>query len=492
MLCRSPTPTLRRGVRRLRDLQSEGKCLVSSAERTSFPLGMALLVAGAFFMEILDATIIVPAIPLIAESFGVQPVDVNVAISAYLVTVAVLIPATGWMTDKFGIRPVFIAAIAVFTLASVGCALSVSLPMLVAMRIAQGVGGAMMVPVGRLAVLRYSDKVDRVRAIALLTWPALAAPVVAPVLGGAIATVGSWRWIFIVNIPIGIVGFLLALKLMRGAPAESPRPLDGRGLLLLGTGIGAALIALESIRVSGTDWLLVAIGGAIAVALLFLAVRHLLRAPHPLVKLGVLKFRSLRITVTAGSVYRMVITAVPFLLPLQFQLVYGWTPFMAGLMVSALFIGNLSIKPFTTPLMRRFGIKRVLLVNGLLSVLWFALLALLHPGLPIWLIVVVLYVSGALRSIGFTAYNSLAFSDVEGDDLTHGNTLNASVQELAAGVGIAVAALLLSQFTPLADGELGLAYSWTFGVLAVVLALTLIETVRLPRDAGAAVTGSRR
>lgn len=452
---------------------------------------MALLVAGCFFMEILDATIITPAIPLIASSFGVEPVDVNVAISAYLVTVAVLIPATGWMTDRFGIRRVFIAAIVVFTLASIGCALSVSLPMLVGMRVLQGIGGAMMVPVGRLAVLRYSAKLDRVRAIALLTWPALAAPVVAPVLGGAIATVGSWRWIFIVNIPIGIVGFLLALKLMRGGPADSSRPLDWRGLLTLGAGIAAALIAFESIRVTGTDWILVVLGTAAAVVLLGIAVVHLRRAAQPLIQLSVLRFRSLRITVTAGSLYRMVLTAVPFLLPLQFQLVFGWTPFMAGLMVAALFAGNLTIKPITTPLMRRFGIKRVLLVNGIVSVGWFALLAVLQPGLPVWAIAVILYVSGALRSIGFTAYNTLAFADIEGDNLTHGNTLNASVQELAAGVGIAVAALLLSQLTPLVGGDLGTAYRWTYLVLAGMLALTLIETLRLPRNAGAEVSGTR-
>lgn len=452
---------------------------------------MALLVAGAFFMEILDATIITPAIPLIAASFDVEPVDVNVAISAYLVTVAVLIPATGWLTDRFGIRRVFIAAIVVFTLASIGCAVSVSLPMLVAMRVIQGIGGAMMVPVGRLAVLRYSDRLDRVRAIALLTWPALVAPVLAPVLGGGIATVGSWRWIFIVNIPIGIVGFLLALKLMRGTPADTARPLDWRGLLTLGAGIAAALIALESIRVTGTDWMLVAIGGAIAVVLLGIALVHLLRTAQPLVRLSVLRFRSLRLTVTAGSLYRMVITAVPFLLPLQFQLAFGWTPFMAGLMVAALFLGNLTIKPATTPLMRRFGIKRVLLVNGVLSVGWYALLAVLAPTLPIWLIVVILYVSGALRSIGFTAYATLAFADVEGDDLTHGNTLNASVQELASGVGIAVAALLLTQLTPVAGGQIGVAFSWTYLVLAGVLALTLIGTLRLPRAAGADVSGTR-
>jgi EmrB/QacA subfamily drug resistance transporter len=448
--------------------------------RPPFPRGMALLVAGALFMEILDATIVAPAIPRIAESLGVNAVNINVAISAYLVTVAVLIPATGWMADRFGVRRVFVTAIAVFTIASIGCAASVSLPMLVGMRVLQGIGGAMMVPVGRLAVLRDSDKSDLVRAIALLTWPALTAPVIAPALGGAIATFASWRWIFLINIPIGIAGFLLALKLVQGERAPSVRSLDWRSMLLIGLGIAAALIALEQIHVSGTEWQVVGVMGAVAVVLLGWAIRHLLRTDAPLVQLRVLREQTLRITVTAGSLYRMVITAVPFLLPLQFQFVFGWTPLSAGLMVAALFLGNLTIKPATTPLMRRFGIRNVLLVNGIASVGCFGLLMLLRPGLPIVVMAVILYVSGVLRSIGFTAYNSLAFSGIEGDDLTHGNTLNASVQELAAGLGIAVAALLLS---------LLVSYPYVYLALGVLLAATLIETLRLPRDAGSHVSG---
>ncbi|OBI74175.1 MFS transporter [Mycolicibacterium fortuitum] len=431
---------------------------------------MALLVAGALFMEILDATIIAPAIPLIASSFGVDAVDVNVAISAYLVTVAVLIPASGWLADRFGVRRVFIGAILVFTLASVGCAVSASLPMLVLMRVLQGVGGAMMVPVGRLAVLRHSSKSDLVRAIALLTWPALTAPVVAPVLGGAIATLGSWRWIFAVNIPIGVIGIVLALRLVRGGPHATVRPLDWPGLLALGSGIAAALIALENIRVSGTDWELVTGCGAAALVLLATAVWRLVTAAAPLMQLRVLQVHTLRITVVAGSLYRLVITAVPFLLPLQFQLQFGWTPLAAGVMVAALFAGNLTIKPATTPLMRRFGIRTVLLVNGVASVACFGLLAALRPGLPLAVIAVVLYLSGALRSVGFTAYNSLAFSDVDGERLTHANTLNASVQELAAGLGVAVAALLLSQFS---------SYSATYLVLGALLALTVVATVSM-------------
>lgn len=445
----------------------------------AFPRGVALLVAGAFFMEILDATIITPAIPRIAESFGVAALDVNVAISAYLMTVAVLIPVSGWAAARFGIRRVFLSAIVAFTLASVGCAAAASLPMLVAMRVLQGMGGAMMVPVGRLAVLRSTGKADLVRAIAVLTWPALIAPVLAPALGGAIATTGSWRWIFIVNIPLGVIGFLLALRMIRGEPASGRWSLDWPGMLLLGGGIATSLIALEKIRLRGTDWAVVAGGAVAATALLVAAVRRLLRAAQPLVQLRVLTVRTLRITVASGSLYRMVITAVPFLLPLQFQLEFGWTPLSAGLMVAVLFLGNLTIKPFTTPLMRALGIRTVLLVNAVLSVGCFGLLAVLHPGLPGVVVAAILYVSGALRSIGFTAYNSLAFSDVVGDDLTHANTLNAAVQELAAGLGIAVAAVLL--------GQVG-TYAATYGLLGLLMALTVIETLRLPVDAGGHVT----
>jgi EmrB/QacA subfamily drug resistance transporter len=452
---------------------------------------MALLVAGAFFMEILDATIIGPAIPSIARSFRVDPVDVNVAISAYLVTVAVLIPASGWVADRLGPRRVFLTAIALFTVASIGCAASISLPMLVAMRVLQGVGGAMMVPVGRLAVLRSSAKNDLVRAIAVLTWPALLAPVIAPAIGGAVATFWSWQWIFVVNIPIGIVGFALSLKLFHGNRVLDSSPLDWQGLTVLGAAIAAALIALEGIRLTGTDWRYVVIGAVGAVTLFVVATIHLRRSPHPLVDLRVLRTPTLRISVSAGALYRLVLTAVPFLLPLQFQLAFGWTPLSAGLMVAALFGGNIAIKPATTPLMRRFGIRRLLLGNAVLSAGWFGLLAAVRPDTPVWAIVGILFVSGAFRSIGFTAYNSLAFADIKSTELTHANTLNAAVQELAAGVGIAVAALAIVLLTPLASaGGYGTssAYSWTYLILGMITLLTAVETLRLPSDAGVLVT----
>ena len=211
---------------------------------TGLRRGLALLVAGAFFMEIVDATVIAPAAPLIAVDLGIRPADVSIAISGYLVTVAVLIPISGWAADRFGVRRVFTAAIAVFTLASVGCALAPNLAVLTATRVCQGVGGAMMVPVGRLAVLRATPKTDLIRAIAYLTWPALLAPVLAPAIGGVLAQYASWRWIFVVNVPLGLAGLVLARRLVPDLRAEAPPSLDRIGFLLTALGAGALVVAV--------------------------------------------------------------------------------------------------------------------------------------------------------------------------------------------------------------------------------------------------------
>src|SRR3954470_11021099 len=230
---------------------------------------LALLVAGAFFMEILDATVIAPAAPHIAEDLRVSAVSINVAITAYVLTLAVLIPISGWLTEKFGARRIFTFAVALFTLASAGCAAATSLPMLVATRVLQGVGGAMMVPVGRLVVIRTTDKTDLVRAIAYLTWPALAAPLVAPALGGVLSTYASWRWIFLVNVPLGVVALVLARRLVPDVRADDPAPLDLRGFLLAAGGIAALVFGLEGVAAERPRWA-VAIG-ALAFALLALA-----------------------------------------------------------------------------------------------------------------------------------------------------------------------------------------------------------------------------
>ena len=455
--------------------------------------GLALLVAGAFFMEILDATAIAPAAPHIAADLGVAPVEVNVAITGYVLTLAVLIPISGWLADRYGARRVFVTAIVLFTLASAGCAAAQDLPMLVATRVLQGAGGAMMVPVGRLVVLRTTAKTDLVRAIAYLTWPALAAPLIAPALGGVLSTYASWRWIFLVNLPLGLAGALLARRLVPDVRADRPGPLDRRGFLLAAAGLAALVVAMERLAAPRADWP-VAFGVLLVAAVALTAtVRHLLRAGRPLVDLRVLAVRTFRVTALGGSVFRAVITAIPFLLPLFFQLGFGWTAAHAGLVVIALFAGNIGIKPATTPLMRRFGIRAVMLGSVAASAACLAGMAFLQPDTPLPALLALLAISGIVRSTGFTTYNTVAFADVPADRMTSANTLMSTLQELGAGLGVAVGALLVRLGDPIADG-VGLgggdaAFRVAFVVLAVLLAVPAVEAFTLPRSAGNVVTG---
>ncbi|MBU2669345.1 MFS transporter [Actinoplanes bogorensis] len=450
--------------------------------------GLALLVAGAFFMEILDATVIAPAAPHIAEDLGVTPVSVHVAITAYLLTLAVLIPISGWLTERYGARRVFAVALIVFTLASIGCAAAQNLPMLVGTRVLQGVGGALMVPVGRLVVIRTTAKTDLVRAIAYLTWPALAAPLLAPALGGILSTYASWRLIFLINVPLGVAALVLARRLVPDMRADEPRPLDRRGFLMIAAGTAALVAGLETVAGPHPPW-------PVAIALLVFAgvtlgaaTFHLLRAPQPLVDLSILRVRTYRATALGGSLFRAVITAIPFLLPLLFQLVFGWTAAQAGLVVIALFAGNIGIKPATTPLMRRFGIRTVMLGSIVASAACLVGIAFLGPSTPLLLILLVLLLSGVFRSTGFTTYNTSAFADVPPARMTSANTLMSTVQELGAGLGVALGALLV-RFGGTFTDDAQTPFRVAFLALAVLLALPAIEAFRLPRTAGNVVAG---
>jgi EmrB/QacA subfamily drug resistance transporter len=458
------------------------------------PRGLALLVAGALFMEILDGTVIAPAVPLVAADLGVEPVDVGIAISGYLITVAVFIPVSGWAADRFGTRRVFTTAVAIFTLASVGCALAPNLAVLTATRVLQGVGGALMVPVGRLAVLRATARADLIRAIAYLTWPALLAPVLAPAVGGVLSQYASWRWIFLINLPLGVAGLVLARRLVPVLRSDVVPRLDRRGFVLTACGVAALVVAVENVGVGGLNLPLLASGLAAAAVLLAAAVVHLLRAPQPLLDLRLLRIASYRVTAAGGSVYRMVIVAVPFLLPLLFQLGFGWSAAQAGLVVIALFAGNVGIKPATTPLMRRLGLRTVLVEAIPASMACLIGIAALTSSTPLPLLLAVLALSGAFRSIGFSAYNTLAFADVPAERMTPANTLMAAVQELGGGLGIAVGALVLRVGDPVAaalDLPPGAttAYRVAFVLLAVLLVVPLGQALRLARSAGAQVTG---
>ena len=456
--------------------------------------GVALLVAGAFFMENLDGTIIATAAPRMAADLGVAAVDINTVMTAYLLTLAVLIPVSGWAADRYGARRVFVTAIAVFTLASGLCAASTGLAELIAVRIVQGVGGALMVPVGRLVVLRTTPRSALITAIAYLTWPALIAPVVAPALGGLVAGYTSWRWIFLINLPLGLVGFLLARRMVPQLRGQESGPLDRVGFVALGTGAAALLYGLEGIggHRPPAPVLLALIVGVMAGAG---AAVHLLRTPHPLLDLRSLRIPTFRTANLGGSFFRIAISAVPFLIPLMLQEAFGFTPVHAGLLVTAIFAGNLAIKPATTPLLRRFGFRPVLLVNGVLTVLAIAACAVLAPSTPVAVVIAVLFAGGVFRSISFTAYNTITFADIPPERTSRANALSSTVFQLTVGMGVAVGALALRLGGPLAartglDGAAA-PYRIAFLLVAVLAAVAVLDTLRLPPDAGAAVTGAR-
>lgn len=450
---------------------------------------LALLVAATFFMEFLDGTVLTTAIPNIAADFGVASADVNITMTAYLMTVAMGIPFTSWLAQRLGARMVFCMAIALFTLASLACAFSWSLPVLTLSRILQGAGGAMMVPVGTLVVLRGTPKPDLLRATAYLVWPGLLAPVLAPLVGGAFTTYLSWHWIFLINLPLGLAAFLAALRLVPRAAADGRRRLDWLGLGLTTLGVGSVVTGLELIGGHGegvTPFLAVTLGLlALAVAMWWM-----LRAKTPLFDLEVFATRTFRATSTGGFIYRLTISSVPFLLPLMFQDGFGWDPLKAGAMVAAVFIGNIGIKPATTPLIRRFGFKPVLVFASIASAATFAACAVLDSDTPEPVIAALLLSSGAFRSIGFSAYASVQYADVVPELLPSANAVSATLVQLATGSGIAVGALFVRLFdaAPITGVDPVAPYRGAFLAMAVLMLASAADSLALPRHAGAAVS----
>jgi EmrB/QacA subfamily drug resistance transporter len=443
-------------------------------------------------MEFLDGTALSTALPAIGADFKVVPADVNVAMTAYLVAVAMGIPFSSWLAERFGPRRVFGSAIAVFTLASLLCALSPNLGSLTAFRALQGFGGAMMVPVGSLVVLRGTPKDQLLRATAFLVWPGLLAPVLAPLVGGALTQYLSWHWIFLVNLPLGLAAFIAALRLVPASGADPGRRLDWPGLALTTAGVAAVVVGLELLSEGRpAEWATAALvfGGAALAA----AVWWMRRAPKPLFDFAVLRVRTFRATQTGGFVYRLTIQSVPFLLPLLFQDGFGWDPVHSGLLVAAVFVGNIGIKPATTPLIRRFGFKPVLVVAAAASAATFAACALLSADAPDLLIAVLLVASGAFRSIGFSAYMNVQYADVSAGQLPSANAIANTLVQLAAALGVAVGALLIRggiAFLP-SGSDHAAPYRVAFAAIAVLMLVSVADSLLLPRHAGTEVSGRR-
>lgn len=464
--------------------------------RPARAIGAALLVAGVFFMENLDATVIASVLPQMGASFGVDPVALNIGMSAYMLALGVFIPVSGWLADTFGARRVFGLAIVIFTVSSVLCGLAPNLPTFVAMRVLQGFGGALMVPVGRLVVLSNTPKQDLITTIAIITWPALVAPLLGPPVGGLFAEHLSWRWIFFLNLPLGVIAFAAALVLIPDPPRPPRRPFDWTGFTLCGGGLMLLLYVLETGVHAQQPVAVLALLAAAGAGLIVVALRHLSRAAHPLFRLHGLSQTTFRVALWGGSFFRMATSSVPFLLPLMLQVGFGLDAVDAGLMLMAVFAGNIAMKPMTTPLLRRFGFRRVMLVNGALNALFLMSCATFTPDTPVAMMIALLFAGGLTRSMQFTALNTIAFADMPQTRMNDANTLFSTVMQLTVGMGITVGAITVRIGEAVAPA-LGLAdwpaadFRIAFLVVGGVALVTLVDTMLLPADAGTAVTGVR-
>ncbi|HBT3189546.1 TPA: MFS transporter [Klebsiella pneumoniae] len=469
---------------------------ISSRDERAFS-APALLVAGAFFMEFLDGTVIATALPDMARDFGVTAVELNIGISAYLITLAVLIPASGWIADRFGARALFTLALAIFTLASVFCGLSTEVHIFVAMRILQGVGGALMVPVGRLAVLRTTPKHQLIKAIATLTWPALVAPIIGPPLGGFITRYASWHWIFFINVPLGLAAIILSLRIIPDIRETERRSFDLSGFITTSVAMVSLVTAMERLGDRQPQiWPTLALA-ALGFGCLLYSIRHFRRAAAPMVRLDALQVPTFRVTMYGGSLFRASISAVPFLLPLLFQVGFGMDPFHSGLLVLAVFVGNLTIKPATTPLIRWLGFRRLLLINGALNVCSLLACALLTPQTPVWAIMLILYLGGVFRSIQFTGVSTLAFADVPAAQMSDANTLFSTASQLAVGLGITLGAIGIRLGEQVGDWlhltELpGISFRLSFVFIALICLVGMIDSLHLAKTAGSSVSEKKK
>ncbi len=461
---------------------------------TRHSLIVASIVATAFFMEMLDSTVIVLALPNMATDFGVNPVDLSLGITAYILTIAVMIPASGWIADRLGARNVFCAAIALFTLASVWCGFSTSLWEFVAARVLQGVGGAMMSPVGRLVVLQSTDRSNLVRVMNFVTAPGLVGAVVGPPIGGFITSTWTWHWIFFMNVPIGVLGIALALYFIAPARPAEKRPFDLRGFVLNGAALGCLLYGLDSIAGHAGDPKLGAALMIVGAMLGVLAVRHARSHAHPIVSLSALRYRSFSSIAFGGGLFRIAVAAPTFLIPLLLQVGLGLSAFISGLLILAHTTGDFAMKSLTRRSIRTFGFRLNMIWTTVIFAASVVACAFFTPTTPLWIMLVVLFLSGLVRSQQMTGQNALQFAELGPTEVTAASTLSSAMMQITRGVGVAFAAVVLNIATAIRGDSAATLSDFRIALIAmaVVCLSSLFWYVPMPRNVGDEISGREK
>ncbi len=447
------------------------------------------LVAVAFFMESLDTTILNTATPVMSHALGVSVLSMKSVLASYTLSLAVFIPISGWMADRFGTRRVFAAAIGVFTLGSLLCGLAPDIHLMVACRILQGLGGAMMVPVGRLTLVRTFPKSELVRAMSFVAIPGLIGPMLGPLAGGLIVGYLHWRMIFFLNIPIGAAGLVLVYLHLPDYRGAASKPLDLLGLILFGSGIALLSYVLEifgehTLRPAEVLGLL-----ALSLVLIFGYGLHALKAPYPLLQLGLFRIRTFAAAVSGSFVTRLGIGGAPFLLPLLYQVGLGLSPIQSGLLIMPQAAAAMSTKFLMPTLLARLGYRTVLVSNTVILGLLLMLFATIGPGTPIWLIVLQALAYGALTSTQYTSMNTLVYADVPQPDASSASSIASTLQQLSISFGVAAAGLTTVFFVPQSGrpstGAITGGLHEAFLVLGAFTMLSTLVFVRLKRDDGA-------
>lgn len=406
------------------------------------------VVAIAFFMQMLDGTILNTALPVMAESLQVYPLQMQSVVIAYMLTVALLIPVSGWLADRFGIRQVFLAAIGIFTLGSLACAVSPSLDILVASRVLQGVGGAILVPVGRLSILRVYPREQLVSILSFITIPGLLGPLVGPTLGGFLVDYVSWHWIFLINLPVGIVGFFCALRYVPAIPrAGKKSAFDKAGFLFFSVFMLTITLALDGMgknRMQPVQLLMLLVVAGVSLAAYCLYAR---RARNPLFSPGIFRVRNFSVGIAGNLLARLGNGSMPFLTPLLLQLGLGFTPLKAGMTMIPITLGAMAAKSIVTPLVNRLGFRWLLIINTVLLGVMIAGFSLIDKAMPYSLILLFFLVFGIVNSMQFSAMNTVTLLDLSNEQASSGNSLLSVIMQLSMSLGVAVAAAILSQFS---------------------------------------------